>query len=62
MYVTDNHKLRHVIEMPSTVVKDSLLHKCPQLSRIALNHCLRQPLLYSDNLLTATIGLTVTYK
>jgi len=29
----------HIIETSSTVVKDSLLHNSPQLSRIAWNHC-----------------------
>jgi len=30
-------RLRHIIEMLSMVIKDSLLHKCPLLSRITRN-------------------------
>jgi len=35
------HELQHIIEMSSTVIKDSLLHNCPQLSQIARSHCSR---------------------
>jgi len=38
MFTTTNtSQLQHTMEMSFTVKKDSLLHKCPQLSRIAWN-------------------------
>jgi len=57
------YKLQHIVGMSSTVIKDSLLHNCRELSRIAWNYCLRQCVScsYSGNLPTTT-GLRVTYK
>jgi len=30
------HKLLHITEMSFVIIKDSLLHNCPQLSRISV--------------------------